>query len=71
MAALGAAKQGLDVTVVEKGFPSRSGLTMMVMGGMDWPNAADPKDLEAHFSDVLRHGCDLNDQNLVEAIPIR
>jgi fumarate reductase (CoM/CoB) subunit A len=68
MAAIVSAGQGLDVTVVEKGFPSRSGLTMMVMGGMDWPNVADPKDLEAHFSDVLRHGCDLNDQNLVETM---
>lgn len=68
MAAIGAANQGLDVTVVDKGFPSRSGLTMMVMGGMDWPNVNDPKDLEAHYHDVLRHGCDLNDQNLVEAV---
>lgn len=68
MAAIEAAKQDLDVTVVEKGFPSRSGLTMMVMGGMDWPNAGDPKDLDAHFGDVLRHGCDLNDQNLVEVL---
>ena len=67
-AAIGAAQEGLDVTVVEKVFPSRSGLTIMVMGGMDWPDAADPRDLQAHFNDVMRLGCNINDENLVEAM---
>jgi fumarate reductase (CoM/CoB) subunit A len=67
-AAIGAAQEGVDVSVVEKIFPSRSGLTIMVMGGMDWPDTDDPKDLEAHFNDVVRLGCDINDQNLVETM---
>ena len=67
-AAIAAAQEGADVTVAEKIFPSRSGLTIMVMGGMDWPDTDDPRDLEAHFKDVVRLGCGINDENLVETM---
>ncbi len=67
-AAIAAAQEGVEVTVAEKIFPSRSGLTIMVMGGMDWPDTDDPRDLEAHFNDVVRLGCWINDENLVETM---
>jgi fumarate reductase (CoM/CoB) subunit A len=67
-AAISAAQQSVDVVIVEKLFPSRSGLTMMAMGGMDWPDASDPHDLQAHFNDVVRVGQNLNDENLVEVL---
>lgn len=67
-AALEAAKEDVDVVVVDAGFPGRSGLTTTADGGYDWPDPTDPKSLKEHFNDVLRHGCHINDQNLVEVL---
>jgi fumarate reductase (CoM/CoB) subunit A len=67
-AAIEAAKEDVDVIVVDQGLPARSGLTTMADGGYGWPDPSDPKSLESHFNNVLLHGCYLNDQNLVEVL---
>lgn len=55
------------IILLNQGPVGRSGLTVMANGGMQW--ASHPQDSpEAHFKDVVRIGCYLNDQNLVEAL---
>lgn len=57
----------LQVLVVNQGPIGRSGLTSMANGGIHWVDH--PEDsLEAHFTDVVRMGYFLNDQNLVEVL---
>lgn len=67
-AAIEAAKEDVDVTVVDQGLPARSGLTTMADGGYGWPDPSIPESLKSHFNNVLSHGCYLNDQNLVEVL---
>ena len=68
-AAIEAAKNdaNLNVVLLNQGPLGKSGLTVMANGGMQW--VCSPGDSpDAHFKDVVRIGCYLNDQNLVEAL---
>jgi fumarate reductase (CoM/CoB) subunit A len=68
-AAIGAAmnKANLNVVLLNMGPVAKSGLTVMANGGMQW--VCTPEDSsDAHFRDVTRIGCYLNDQNLVEVM---
>jgi fumarate reductase (CoM/CoB) subunit A len=57
----------LNVVLLNQGPVGRSGLTTMANGGMHW--VSHPEDSpDAHFRDVVRMGCFLNDQNLVEVM---
>jgi fumarate reductase (CoM/CoB) subunit A len=68
-AAIEAAKNAPDLHVVllNQGPIGRSGLTTMANGGMQWVSHPDDSP-DAHFRDVVRIGCYLNDQNLVEVM---
>ncbi len=68
-AAIEAAKHDarLSIIVLSQGPVGRSGLTSMANGGMQWASHPDDSP-EAHFKDVVRIGCYLNDQNLVDAM---
>jgi fumarate reductase (CoM/CoB) subunit A len=67
-AAIEAAKNSkLRVLVLNQGPIGRSGLTAMANGGMQW--VSHPEDSPRYiFEDIVRIGCFLNDQNLVEAL---
>jgi fumarate reductase (CoM/CoB) subunit A len=57
----------LNVVLLNQGPVGRSGLTTMANGGMHW--VSHPEDSpDAHFRDVVRMGCFLNDQKLVEVM---
>jgi fumarate reductase (CoM/CoB) subunit A len=57
----------LRVLVLNQGPIGRSGLTAMANGGMQW--VSHPEDSPRYiFEDIVRIGCFLNDQNLVEAL---
>lgn len=67
-AAIEAARQGLDVTVVTKGMEAKSGVTMLAVYSC---NAAlgheDPRDNpDVHFRDTVIGGRFINDQRLVD-----
>jgi fumarate reductase (CoM/CoB) subunit A len=68
-AAIEAAKSdpGLNIVILNQGPIGKSGLTSMANGGMQWVSHPDdsPRNL---FKDVIRVGCYLNDQNLVEVL---
>src|SRR5512139_1856551 len=68
-AAIEAAKNApaLRVVLLNQGPVGRSGLTTMANGGMQWVSHPDDSP-DAHFRDVVRIGCYLNDQNLVEVM---
>ncbi len=67
-AAIEAAKnEKLNVLLLNQGPLGKSGLTSMANGGMQWVSL--PEDSpEDHFKDVVRIGCYLNEQNLVECL---
>jgi len=57
----------LKVVLLNQGPVGKSGLTVMANGGMQW--VSHPEDSpDAHFRDVVRIGCYLNDQNLIEVL---
>jgi fumarate reductase (CoM/CoB) subunit A len=57
----------LKIMVLNQGPIGRSGLTSMANGGMQYVDH--PEDSpDAIFQDIIRIGCYLNDQNLVEAL---
>jgi fumarate reductase (CoM/CoB) subunit A len=59
--------QNLNIVLLNQGPVGRSGLTAMANGGMQW--VSHPEDSpDAHFRDVVRIGCYLNDQNLIEVM---
>jgi fumarate reductase (CoM/CoB) subunit A len=68
-AAIEAAKndQQLHILILNQGPIGKSGLTSMANGGMQWVSHPDDSP-RALFEDVLRIGCYLNDQNLVEVL---
>jgi len=68
-AAIEAAKndQKLHILILNQGPIGKSGLTSMANGGMQWVSHPDDSP-RALFEDVLRIGCYLNDQNLVEVL---
>jgi fumarate reductase (CoM/CoB) subunit A len=57
----------LNIVILNQGPIGRSGLTSMANGGMQWVSHPDdsPRYL---FEDIVRVGCYLNDQNLVEVV---
>ncbi len=58
---------GMKITILNQGPIGKSGLTAMANGGMQW--VEHPNDSpDFLFEDILRFGCYLNDQNLVEAL---
>ena len=67
-AAIEASKnEKLNVLLLNQGPIGKSGLTSMANGGMQW--VSHPEDsAEDHFRDVVRIGCYLNEQNLVECL---
>jgi fumarate reductase (CoM/CoB) subunit A len=67
-AAIEAAKhQDLDILILNQGPIGKSGLTAMANGGMQW--VSDPQDSPRYiFEDIVRVGCYLNDQNLIEVL---
>ena len=67
-AAIEASKnEKLRILLLNQGPLGRSGLTSMANGGMQW--VSHPEDsFEDHFRDVVRIGCYLNEQNLVECL---
>ncbi|MGD0918177.1 MAG: FAD-binding protein [Thermodesulfobacteriota bacterium] len=68
-AAIEAAKNDprLNIVILNQGPIGKSGLTSMANGGMQW--VSHPEDSpRALFEDVVRVGCYLNDQNLVEVL---
>jgi fumarate reductase (CoM/CoB) subunit A len=68
-AAIEAAKydQELNIVILNQGPIGKSGLTSMANGGMQWVSHPDDSP-RALFEDVIRIGCFLNDQNLVEVL---
>src|SRR6476620_1847206 len=53
----------LDITLVSKGMPGKSGCTRMVQGGYNV--VLNPKDsVQAHFEDTVKGGAFINDQDL-------
>lgn len=57
----------LSILLLNQGPIGKSGLTSMANGGMQW--VSHPEDsFEDHFKDVVRIGCYLNEQNLVECL---
>ena len=60
---------GLKIIILSQGPVGKSGLTAMANGGMVWVEHPDdsPDNL---FEDILRYGCYLNEQNLVEALTV-
>jgi fumarate reductase (CoM/CoB) subunit A len=67
-AAIEAAKnRELKVLILNQGPIGKSGLTAMANGGMQW--VSHPDDRPAYlFKDIIRVGCYLNDQNLIEVL---
>ncbi|MFC1533152.1 FAD-binding protein [Thermodesulfobacteriota bacterium] len=61
------ADSNASVIILSQGPVGKSGLTSMANGGMHWVCHPDDSPL-AHFKDVVRMGCYLNDQNLVEVL---
>ncbi len=57
----------LKITILNQGPIGKSGLTSMANGGMQWVEHPDDSP-EALFEDIIKVGCYLNDQNLVEAL---
>ncbi len=57
----------MKIIILNQGPIGRSGLTAMANGGMVWVEHPDDSP-EALFEDILRYGCYLNEQNLVEAL---
>ena len=60
---------GMKIIILNQGPIGRSGLTAMANGGMVWVEHPDDSP-EALFEDLLKYGCYLNEQNLVEALTI-
>ena len=58
---------GMKITILNQGPIGKSGLTSMANGGMQWVEHPDDSP-DFLFEDILRFGCYLNDQNLVEAL---
>ncbi len=58
---------GMKIIILSQGPIGKSGLTAMANGGMVWVDHPDDSP-EALFEDILRYGCYLNEQNLVEAL---
>lgn len=60
---------GMKIIILNQGPIGKSGLTAMANGGMVWVEHPDdsPDNL---FEDLLRYGCYLNEQNLVEALTV-
>ena len=57
----------MKITILNQGPIGKSGLTAMANGGMQW--VEHPNDSpDFLFEDILRFGCYLNDQNLLEAL---
>jgi fumarate reductase (CoM/CoB) subunit A len=67
-AAIEAAKnQALNILILNQGPIGKSGLTAMANGGMQW--VSHPDDSPRYiFEDIVRVGCYLNDQNLIEIL---
>ena len=59
----------LKIIILNQGPIGRSGLTAMANGGMVWVEHPDDSP-EALFEDLLKYGCYLNEQNLIEALTI-
>ena len=59
----------MKIIILNQGPIGRSGLTAMANGGMVWVEHPDDSP-DALFEDLLRYGCYLNEQNLVEALTI-
>lgn len=57
----------MKIVVLNQGPVGRSGLTAMANGGMVWVDHPDDSP-DALFEDILRFGCYLNEQNLVDAL---
>ena len=57
----------MKITILNQGPIGKSGLTAMANGGMQWVDHPDDSP-DFLFEDVLRFGCYLNDQNLIEAL---
>ncbi len=60
---------GMKIVILNQGPIGKSGLTAMANGGMVWVDHPDDSP-EALFKDILRYGCYLNEQNLVEALTV-
>jgi fumarate reductase (CoM/CoB) subunit A len=59
----------LRILILNQGPIGKSGLTAMANGGMQW--VTHPEDSpRLIFEDIIRTGCWLNDQNLIEALAI-
>lgn len=69
-AAISASTEGAQVLVVNQGPVARTGLTMMLGGGISVVGGQkDPRDsVDLHFRDMVERGYYLGDQNLVEAL---
>jgi fumarate reductase (CoM/CoB) subunit A len=67
-AAIEAAKnQALNILILNQGPIGKSGLTAMANGGMQW--VSHPDDSPRYiFEDIVRIGCYLNDQHLIEIL---
>ena len=57
----------MKIVILNQGPIGKSGLTAMANGGMVWVEHQDDSP-EALFEDILRYGCYLNEQNLVDAL---
>jgi fumarate reductase (CoM/CoB) subunit A len=57
----------LKIVILNQGPIGRSGLTSMANGGMQWVSHPDDSP-QAIMEDILKIGCFLNDQNLVEVL---
>lgn len=70
MAAYEASRQGVDVTILSKGFAEKSGSTVMAPGAIagvgDWKLPEDSR--EQHLNDTLKGGSFLNEQSLLKIL---
>ncbi len=57
----------MRITILNQGPIGKSGLTSMANGGMQWVEHPDDSP-DFLFEDILRFGCYLNDQSLIEAL---
>ncbi len=57
----------MKIIILNQGPIGKSGLTAMANGGMQWVDHPDDSP-DFLFEDILRFGCYLNDQNLIEAL---
>jgi fumarate reductase (CoM/CoB) subunit A len=57
----------MKIIILNQGPIGKSGLTAMANGGMVWVEHPDDSP-EALFEDLLKYGCYLNEQNLVDAL---